>query len=117
MSNRINPVDQGMLGKTGDKAGSKVDSKVDETGSTPKVGGGDATAGRAAGGAPATADTVELTSSAKLLERLDKTLAGLSAVDTQRIDAVRTAIENGEYRIDAERIAEAMLRFERELGE
>jgi len=109
MSNRINPVDQGMVGKIGDKIG--------EAGGTKKVGTENPAADKAAGKVPSTGDTVELTSSAKLLERLDKTLAELSAVDTQRIDAVRNAIENGDYTIDAERIAEAMLRFERELGE
>ena len=109
MSNRINPVDQGMLGKIGDKVG--------DSGSTRKVDADNAAVGKGAGTAPSTSDTVELTSSAKLLERLDKTLSELSAVDTTRIDAVRTAIESGDYQIDATRIAEAMMRIERELGE
>ena len=108
MSNRINPVDQGMLGKIGDKIG--------EAGSAKKV-GSDAATGTSGDARQSQSDTVELTSSAKLLERLDKTLAELSAVDTRRIDAVRNAIENGDYTIDAEKIAEAMLRFDRELSE
>lgn len=109
MSDRINPVDQGMLGKIGDKIGDAAGAK--------KV-GTDKTGSGKAGDAPQNvSDTVELTQSAKLLEKLDKTLAELSAVDTTRIDAVRNAIESGEYVIDAEKIAEAMLRMDRELGE
>lgn len=109
MSNRINPVDQGMLGKIGDNIG--------EAGNAKKVGTDESTVQKGADTQPQTSDTVALTSSAKLLERLDKTLAELSAVDTKRIDAVRNAIENGEYTIDADKIAEAMMRFDRELGE
>lgn len=109
MSNRINPVDQGMLGKIGDKLG--------EAGSAKKVGGNDAAVDKGTEARQSASDTVELTSSAKLLERLDKTLAELSAVDTRRIDAVRSAIESGDYVVDAEKIAEAMMRIDRELGE
>lgn len=109
MSNRINPVDQGMLGKIGDKIG--------EAGSAKKAGLGkpQPDAGSTAPGSRG--DTVELTSGAKLLERLDKTLAELSAVDSTRIEAVRSAIESGDYSIDAEKIADAIIRFDRELGE
>ncbi len=108
MSNRINP-DQGMLGKIGNKVG--------EAGDTRKVATDKAAAGKDGDARQQVSDTVALTSSAKLLERLDKTLAELSAVDTTRIEAVRNAIENGDYKVDAEKIAEAMLRFDRELGE
>ncbi len=109
MSNRINPVDQGMIGEIGEKLGEAAGAK--------KVGGNETAVGKGTDTRQSTGDTVELTSDAKLLERLDKTLAELSSVDTQRIDAVRNAIENGDYVIDAEKIAEAMTRLDRELGE
>ncbi len=109
MSNRINPVDQGMLGKIGDKIG--------EAGGAKKVGTDKAVADKGSGERQAVGDTVELTTSAKLLEKLDKTLTELSAVDTTRIDAVRSAIERGEYVVDADKIAEAMMRMDRELAE
>lgn len=109
MSNRINPVDQGMLGKIGDKIG--------EAGNAKKIETDDSAVGKGAGAQPAASDTVELTSGAKLLEKLDKTLAELSAVDTNRIEAVKNAIESGDYVVDADKIAEAMTRFDRELGE
>jgi negative regulator of flagellin synthesis FlgM len=82
-------MDQGILGKVG--------NKVEETGTGSKV--------APAAGAPekshtapiASGDTVNLTSSAKLLERLDKTLASLPAVNADRVAEIRTAIENGNY--------------------
>lgn len=108
MTDRINPMDQGMLGKIGNKIGESGTAKKVESNSTAR--GNDATQ------QAASTDTVELTSSAKLLERLEKTLASIPAVDQSRVDAVKTQIENGEYRIDSERIAEAMLRLDHEIG-
>ena len=108
MSNRIGPVDPGAIGKAG--------NKVDEATTSRKVSGSGGAA-EAPQGRAATSDTVELTSGAKLLERLEKSLAGLPDVDSARVAEVRLAIENGEYQIDADAIAEAMIRFERSFGE
>ncbi len=94
----------------------KAGSKVDDSGSTRKV-SSDAGASRGAQGPASAVDTVELTSSAKLLERLEKTLASLPTVDSARVAEVRNAIENGNYEIDADAIADAMIRFDRSLGE
>ena len=109
MSNRINPMDQGMLGKIGNKVG--------ETGSASKVDGNPSARDKGAAQSTSTEDTVELTSRAKLLERLDKSLASIPDVDASRVAEVRQQIENGEYQIDADKIAEAMLRFDRELDD
>ncbi len=108
MSNRINPVDQGMLGKIG--------NKISQANGEKRV-GAEKTAADTASVPAISGDKVELTKNAQLLQRLDKTLGELSAVDNRRIDAVREAIQNGEYEVDAEKIAEAMLRFDRDLGE
>lgn len=109
MSNRINPMDQGLLGKIGNKAG--------ETGSAQKVDGGTSARANEAAQSTSSGDTVELTSKAKLLERLEKSLASIPDVDASRVAEVRKQIENGEYQIDAEKIAESMLRLDRELDE
>ena len=105
MSNRINPVDQGMLGKIGDKIG--------QTGTTKKLDTEKSAAG-AVPAQPSSGDTVELTRGAQLLEQLDKTLAEVSAIDSGRVEAVRTAIQNGDYSVDAEKIADALLRYDQE---
>ena len=107
MSNRIDPMDQGMLGKIGNKFG--------DTSSARKVDGSPTERGKDAAQKASAADTVELTSNAKLLERLDKTLAAAPDVDASKVAEVRKQIENGEFQIDAEKIAEAMLRIDREL--
>lgn len=109
MGNRIGPMDQGILGKIGEKVG--------DTGTTGKVSAGKTATDANVAKTTNSGDTVELTSGAKLLERLEKTLAEIPAIDAARVAEVKTAIENGEYQIDADKIADAMLRFDRELGE
>lgn len=109
MSGRIDPMTQGLLGKIVEHATGTAGSK--------KVGGtGISVPGKDV--KPALAgDTVELTSSAKLLERLEKTLASLPEIDRARVDAVKSAIENGDYEVDADKIAAALLYTDLQLGE
>lgn len=102
-------MDQSTIGKVG--------SNVDETATTKRVSPDKGAADTAAGRSGAAEDTVALTSRAQLLERLEKSLESLPAVDSQRVAEIRTAIENGEYEIDAKAIADAMIRFERSMGD
>lgn len=108
MTNKIGPVDQSMIGKIG--------NKIDETGDTTRASADKGAGTSATGGRDAARDTVELTSGARLLERLEKSLESLPTVDSQRVAEIRSAIENGDYQIDAKAIADAMIRFERSLG-
>lgn len=109
MTNRIGPVDPNMIGKIG--------NKLDEAGATSTASTDKAPTGGSAGRPASAGDTVQLTSGAQLLERLEKSLESLPAVDSQRVSEVKSAIENGNYEIDAEAIADAMLRLERSFGE
>lgn len=102
-------MDQGTLGKIG--------NKVDETSTSGKVKPSSASQDPAAANAAPTSDTVNLTSSAKLLERLDKTLEALPAVNADRVAEIRNAIESGDYEIDSDAIADAMIRLDRSFGE
>ena len=102
-------MDQSTIGKVG--------SNVDETATTKKVSPDKGVADGAAGRSKSAEDTVALTNRAQLLERLEKSLESLPAVDSQRVAEIRTAIENGDYEIDAKAIADAMIRFERSMGE
>jgi len=102
-------MDQSFIGKIG--------SKVDETGVSKKISGESGTADKSATGPASTGDTVQLTNSAKLLERLEKSLASLPDVDSNRVAEVKAAIENGQYSIDADAIADAMIRFDQLLGD
>ena len=58
------------------------------------------------------ADSVQLTDKAQQLLRLEEKLAEFPAVDSQRVDAIRKAIADGSYKIDADLIAERMLATE-----
>jgi len=102
-------MDQGTLGKIGTKVDeAKTSSKVEPNAPKPEQ----ATATPAS-----SSDTVKLTSSAKLLERLDKTLESLPAVNAERVAEIRNAIESGDYVIDSDAIADAMIRLDRSLVE
>lgn len=107
MTNRIGPVDQGNLGKIG--------SKVDETSAATTLKPNAAPSDKS-GSDASNNDTVNLTSSAKLLERVDKTLAAMPDVNAQRVSELRQAIESGDYDIDTDAIATAMVQLDRSLG-
>ena len=102
-------MDPGTLGKIG--------GKVDETKGGSKVSTDSRAPERASADPRSSTDTVNLTSNAKLLQRLDKALATLPAVDSDRVAEIKTAIENGDYQIDADAIADAMIRLDRSFGE
>lgn len=109
MSNTIKSVENAMITKIGNKIGS-----AKETMSSSGQFRAD-TAKPSADAAPQ-GDTVQLTSGAKLLERLEKSLASLPDIDPSRVDAVKTAIASGDYEIDAEKIADTLIRMDREFG-
>lgn len=102
-------MDPGTLGKIG--------GKVDEAGTGKKVSADSSAPQQSTVDPRSSSDTVKLTSNAKLLERLDKTLAALPAVDSDRVAEIKAAIQDGNYQIDADAIADAMIRLDRSFGE
>ncbi len=102
-------MDQGTLGKIG--------SKVDESRSLAKGEPAKAAPDAAPASSARSDETVNLTNDAKLLARLDKALESLPAVDQQRVAEIKAAIANGEYEIDADAIADAMIRLDRSFGD
>jgi negative regulator of flagellin synthesis FlgM len=111
MSNRIDQMTQGLLGKLAENSSAAAKKAGNASTVAPAAGVKAAVDGAAR--SQSAGETVELTSSAKLLERLEKTLASLPEIDRARVEAVKTAIENGDYQIDADRIADALLRADR----
>lgn len=57
-------------------------------------------------------DTVQLTGTAALLQKLDAQIAAQPVVDMQRVEAIRQQIANGTYQIDPLRVADKMIRAE-----
>jgi negative regulator of flagellin synthesis FlgM len=63
--------------------------------------------------ARAEGDSVNLTDSARRLNSLTEQAAAGEAVDAGRVEAVRNAIESGDYQVDANRVADRLVAFER----
>jgi negative regulator of flagellin synthesis FlgM len=67
---------------------------------------------------PATAqtgDTVTLTNSARSLQKIEETVARTPAVNSAKVSQVKSALQAGTYHIDAGRVADKLLQFERGL--
>ena len=66
-------------------------------------------------GSAATGDTVTLTDSARSLQKIEEAVAKAPVVDAAKVAAVKQAINSGTYKIDAGRVADKLLQFERGL--
>lgn len=67
-----------------------------------------------AGGASAAAgETVSITQSGMLMSKLEELVQRAPVVDHERVAALKDAIASGTYEIDDQRVADRMLRFER----
>lgn len=68
------------------------------------------------GSAPAQgSDQLSLTSSAQLLKELNDVIASTPEVDSSRVEAIKQAIADGSYQVDAGRIADQLLKLEDQL--
>ena len=102
MSNKITGVTPGLIQSANTKPASH-----EKTGSSAAPG---------SSSAKTDSTTVNITRDAKLLGELDQALASASDIDATKIAAIKEAIANGEYEIDAEKIAAALLKFDRDAG-
>jgi negative regulator of flagellin synthesis FlgM len=59
---------------------------------------------------------VRITDAAKQLAALEQTLQGSAPVNEARVNAIRSAIEEGRYQVNPEVIADKLMRVERELS-
>jgi negative regulator of flagellin synthesis FlgM len=62
-----------------------------------------------------TGDTVTLTDSARSLQKIEEAVAKAPVVNASKVAAVKQAIHSGTYQVDAGRVAEKLLQFERGL--
>lgn len=60
-------------------------------------------------------DRVSLTGEARQLKELENELASRPVVDSQRVESVRNAVDNGTFSVDAERIADKLISLEQAL--
>ena len=59
-----------------------------------------------------TSDQVSLSTQGQRLNRLESAIAGLSDVDLNRVETLRSAIEGGDYEVDARELAQKLLQHE-----
>lgn len=98
----------------------KTDSKTDKTVSSatkPATTGATAKTGGASGAKSGQSDTVSLTDTAARLKELEMGLASQPVVDTQRVQSVQSAINDGTFEVDPDSVAEKMIDFETGLDE
>ncbi len=86
-------------------------------GSQVKVARTESTAAQDETGKSSASDTVTLTELAQQLQNVEKLLAAQPVVDAQRTEAVKSALRDGQYEINAERVAEKFSRFETQLNQ
>ncbi|EKN4606142.1 flagellar biosynthesis anti-sigma factor FlgM [Vibrio parahaemolyticus] len=65
--------------------------------------------------APAQQDAVSLSQQSKAVSKLQKDMAASPAYDSAKVAAIKEAITNGSYRVDPEKLADNMIKFENEL--
>src|SRR5215510_10847681 len=61
-------------------------------------------------------DAVSLTESALLMRKLEEAVKGASNTDATHVQRVREALGRNEYVVDAQRVADKMLKLERDLA-
>jgi len=67
------------------------------------------------GTSTARTDTVSLTDTATQLQSIQQTLSDAPVVNDERVTALRAAIADGSYQVDAAELAQNMINFETQL--
>ena len=71
---------------------------------------------QAADDAPQASDTVVLTETAAMMQKIQARLADLPVVDSKRVEAIKAAIADGSYQVDSNIVAERMTSLEKQLA-
>ena len=76
----------------------------------------DSAAPAVTGSTEQSSDTVSLTNTATQLQSLQQTLSDVPEVDSGRVEALRAAIADGSYTVDANELAQNLIGFEQQLN-
>lgn len=107
MVNDINNINAPQPGKPRNSGSDAVDNSLTRSGSNNA---------NASVSGNSTADTVQLSTQAQELSRIQRDLQTLPEIDEARVSQVRESIDNGSYVIDADRIAAQILSDEQNFG-
>lgn len=87
-----------------------------------QVGGGapvsrtrDATAEGRKADTTGSVSSIAVSDTARALAQLEERISSLPVVNENRVEAVRRALDEGRYHVDAQRVADKMMRFEGDL--
>ncbi|WP_372963906.1 flagellar biosynthesis anti-sigma factor FlgM [Marinobacter sp.] len=106
MSVDLNGIGPGQVNTTRTSA----DKTAGSPGTTP------ATADHAKAQSPAArGESVSLSSQAKNLKQLEEKLGSYPEMDDDRIAQIRSALDNGTYKVDAEKLAQKMLEMDKSI--
>lgn len=97
--NNINSLLSGVTNKTTNNKATKQEEKTSSSGSTGVAG----------------QDTVKLTAQAQSLTKLEQKITDAPDTDDSKIASIKAAIENGEYKVNADRLAGKLLSQETSL--
>jgi len=61
-------------------------------------------------------DSIDLTGTAGKLQQIEQSLADIPIVDSSRVDAITQSINDGQYHIDNEQIADRIIESENEVN-
>ncbi len=64
----------------------------------------------------ASQDAVSLSNQGKAMGEMHNTLAATPSFDSAKVAAIKEAIANGSYVVDPEKLADNIMKFEKELG-
>ena len=97
----INNIRSGQMATTTSRAPARTDSSATTTTESKK--------------APAQQDAVSLSQQGKAVSKLQKDMAASPAYDSAKVAAIKEAITNGSYKVDPDKLADNMIKFENEL--
>ncbi|EDP58512.1 flagellar biosynthesis anti-sigma factor FlgM [Vibrio sp. AND4] len=97
----INNIRSGQMATTTSRAPARTDSSATSTTESKK--------------APAQRDAVSLSQQGKAVSKLQKDMAASPAYDSAKVAAIKEAITNGSYKVDPDKLADNMIKFENEL--
>ena len=86
------------------------------TGRVEQAGNGDKAEGQGRADDASRSGHVRFTHTASTLQQAEARLRDLPDVDHKRVEALRQRIESGAYEVDAGRLADRLLAFERDLA-
>lgn len=84
-------------------------------GQTVQVARNEPSAAQQESGRPTSLDTVSLTDTAAMMQKLDAVMVSLPVVDAQRVDGIQKTIANGQFEVDPQRVADKLVNFENAL--